>query len=1792
LTWNFRFYLPHADGTFIDKFKEYIKFIEQNNYYHFDKGILSEYGINNLESNILIYTGFNETMWNLTYSLNNPVGGSERATIELCKRIPKEYSVIISGDVLEEEIGNLKFINRFNLKNTNFHTIIVSRYISFFTIFPEFKCKNLILQAHDTTFLNNLQGCSKRSEELINEQKDKISNCICLTNWHAEEYKKLYPSISEKIKVINNGIDITLFTYNNNKLKNSFIYSSCTERGLDRLLELWPEIISKLPNATLHICTYINFPRNESENNMKTIIDSYDSITHYGRLKQTELYNLMSKCEYWMYTVNFNETSCITAMEMLMSEVICLYYPIGGLVDTLGNYGIQISHGNEIEKVMSLSEDKKTVLRKNGLRYAQSCSWDNRMLEWNKFIGFNNKIKIINLKKRTDRKEKMILQLKDCNYEFFEAVDGNELIGSEELKLLFENNDFNYRKGVIGCALTHITLWKQLAESENDYYIILEDDVTVCDNFKEKLDYVTRLFLEQKLEHLELGRVFDKHLNTDNGLYTILKDPYKTWNLTFGYIISKSAAKKSVDFINKCSIKSACDSPYIVGNIIKYHYLNENILFQTHADTDIQNNYNSFDFQSSSLPFIKIAFCDWWEIEYCGGIFDQNNNLFTKLLENVIVVEPSENPDVLFYSIFGNNHSNYNAKRKVFYSGEPFPARPDANYNITFDENSLNNLRIPLWVMYINNYLLNNRLNSGIEVPVKNKFCSFISNGEVKTTNRRTIVSLLSEYKRVDCGGMYLNNVPIVPRGIDCSGKINFNNDYKFSIAFENEDYPGYVTEKIIDIYKSNCIPIYWGTKEVTRYFNSSTFINANDFSSFEELVKFIIKVDNDQELYSSFFKETIFSPFWFYTFNDPNKTFFKNIKDLVTGKNEKLLDNYFSYNFKISESWFGNSELKNYIINNFEDKEYSILEIGCFEGCSSCFFSDNLKISKMVCVDPFVSDGCKQYDHNYLKNIFYNNIKKSKNYNKIKVKELYSDDFFKTNEELFDFIYIDGEYSDKQIKNDLDNSFKCIKPGGIIWCDDYNNTWKKTFLEFINKNEVTIIHEGYQLGLIKNESKTLPIVIYGSRWTYQLIEDYVKNVNYTYITNLDQLKEPYPDKILLINNIFDKNVFDKNIEIGILNIDSLHIPNFLNELLKNVYEYPNVKLYDYSLSNINVLKKLNIQSTFLEYKFNEVEVNYLKEINKQDKIYDFGIIGYNPDLSEQTRRKYIVEKLRNNGHSVSVVCGFGKERDIELGKCKIILNIHQKSFKRECVTFEHIRCNRLLYSGFNILSEASYGIDDDFCFKYPNLKFIKYNDFENITKENIENNNVVEINKHVCIYNIWHNKLFDHCYKDLDSYSLNQITMFDVNESYEKIYSSDKNYKIIREYNLPYYNSLYQNTNYCQASAFYHIFKNNLYFDNDYIGFIQYDMVLQENFIYDIEHKINKTENDIYFYSLLVSNKVDVPYICEPYTNSILEKYNSYFNTNHTYDSIKDQDIYFICLHTFVIPTTTYIKMMSWYCSILEWLHNNYINDIYTESMSEVTEEIFGLFLLLQIIENKNIELHPLKLEHEWPKLHNQVSFKNYKERYPKIIEKYNYECKRISDINEHLPTLYKYSLECESILECGVRGIVSSWAFLYGLTCNNKINKKLILNDITECDIQELLKNNLDVNIEYYWINDLNLNIDPVDLTFIDTWHVYGQLKRELEKFSKITNKYIIMHDTTIDEFTSEVIRENRSPEEINELSLHSSFTKDEITKGLWPAIEEFLSTNRDWVLHERFTNNNGLTVLKKSYKYAKCV
>jgi hypothetical protein len=196
------------------------------------------------------------------------------------------------------------------------------------------------------------------------------------------------------------------------------------------------------------------------------------------------------------------------------------------------------------------------------------------------------------------------------------------------------------------------------------------------------------------------------------------------------------------------------------------------------------------------------------------------------------------------------------------------------------------------------------------------------------------------------------------------------------------------------------------------------------------------------------------------------------------------------------------------------------------------------------------------------------------------------------------------------------------------------------------------------------------------------------------------------------------------------------------------------------------------------------------------------------------------------------------------------------------------------------------------------------------------------------------------------------------------------------------------------------------------------------------------------------------------------------------------------------------------------------------------------------------------------------------------KLYEIYNKKCKIKNDINEHLPILKKYASECKTIVELGVRKIISSWALLVGLYESKEIDKRLYSVDIVYANGYHKLRkfyNLTKVKTRLYVDNSLTVILPQRDMTFIDTWHIYGQLKKELDYHSKLTNKYIIMHDTTSYEFTGEFSNLEKMVEE-------SQFTKEEIKKGLWHAIDDFLKNNNNWILHERLTNNNGLTILKK--------
>ena len=423
LMFNLQFFIDKVDKInyphFFEQLEEYL-IVLQNANISLDSELLlkySKYGLkldklnipishdttseNIKQSNkVLIFAGYGGITWNQSYLENHSLGGSETAVVNIARCLPKHFEIYVAGNVTEETIDNVTYVHNFNLSklisNNYFHTIIVSRYISFMESYPMFQTNNLYIWAHDTVLSS--YGCNVNDKSILEKWNNKIDGIICLTEWHKGHFENHYPELKGKIQLINNGLNLSIFPTISQKIPHSFVYSSCSERGLDILLDFWPQILERWNDAQLFISSYNPFPQNEAEHKMNVIIEKHPSITHLGKLSQKELYQRMAITEFWLYPTSWPETSCITALEMLKNRVICLYYPVAGLVNTLDKYGIQINKDNALTTLFSLTENNKTEIRDLGEQYAIECSWKNRADKWNDIVlrNRNNDINMIN----------------------------------------------------------------------------------------------------------------------------------------------------------------------------------------------------------------------------------------------------------------------------------------------------------------------------------------------------------------------------------------------------------------------------------------------------------------------------------------------------------------------------------------------------------------------------------------------------------------------------------------------------------------------------------------------------------------------------------------------------------------------------------------------------------------------------------------------------------------------------------------------------------------------------------------------------------------------------------------------------------------------------------------------------------------------------------------------------------------------------------------------------------------------------------------------------------------------------------------------------------------------------------------------------------------------------------------------------------------------------------------------------------------------------------------------------
>ena len=249
---------------------------------------------------------------------------------------------------------------------------------------------------------------------------------------------------------------------------------------------------------------------------------------------------------------------------------------------------------------------------------------------------------------------------------------------------------------------------------------------------------------------------------------------------------------------------------------------------------------------------IKVKFCDFW-----NG-FNSNDNFIVDILSQTFDVVQSDNPDYIFYSDFGYEHLKHKCIR-IFYTGENIvPDFNIADYAIGFHHIDFNDryIRYPLYLLYKNSIeMIVNRQKERFKSCEKPKFCNFIYSNPEGDQSREIIFNKLNAYKKVDSGGKYLNNI-----GYNVVNKYEFQKVCKFSIAFENSSTPGYSTEKILEAFAAETIPIYWGDPNIDTDFNGNAFINCHKYSSFDDAVERVIQIDNDDNLYKKILQENVFS--------------------------------------------------------------------------------------------------------------------------------------------------------------------------------------------------------------------------------------------------------------------------------------------------------------------------------------------------------------------------------------------------------------------------------------------------------------------------------------------------------------------------------------------------------------------------------------------------------------------------------------------------------------------------------------------------------------------------------------------------------------------------------------------------------------------------------------------------------------------------------------------------------------------------------------------------------------------
>lgn len=257
---------------------------------------------------------------------------------------------------------------------------------------------------------------------------------------------------------------------------------------------------------------------------------------------------------------------------------------------------------------------------------------------------------------------------------------------------------------------------------------------------------------------------------------------------------------------------------------------------------------------------IKIKHMGYW-----SGFIPRQDPIYG-ILQKYYEVETSDDPDYLIIGPFAKP-SDYCGTRQVriMFSEENYI--PDFNvidyaispYPIRFGDRHHSR---PVCMEPAFNWLsLQNKDRNYSADILKEKlfFANFIASHDSEYGYRSEFYRKLSEYKRIESAGSFLNNMEGGEKVQWLDGtKFSLQKKCKFTMCFESTNHFGFVTEKITDAFRTDTIPVYYGSPTVSEIFNPRAFINCGDYPTWEAAIERIIELDQDDEKYLAMLREPI----------------------------------------------------------------------------------------------------------------------------------------------------------------------------------------------------------------------------------------------------------------------------------------------------------------------------------------------------------------------------------------------------------------------------------------------------------------------------------------------------------------------------------------------------------------------------------------------------------------------------------------------------------------------------------------------------------------------------------------------------------------------------------------------------------------------------------------------------------------------------------------------------------------------------------------------------------------------